>query len=54
MATIQEKNLISLIDGYIEKGGHHLNVNVFNQDMLCDAQLHPENEVPHHFRRFAK
>lgn len=42
MATIQEKNLINLIDGYINKGGHHLNINVFNQDMLQDAQAHPE------------
>ncbi len=42
MATIQEENLINLIDGYIEKGGHHLNVNVFNADILKRAQAHPE------------
>ncbi|MBQ2983820.1 MAG: autonomous glycyl radical cofactor GrcA [Candidatus Gastranaerophilales bacterium] len=42
MATIQEENLINLIDGYVEKGGHHLNVNVFNQEVLKDAQAHPE------------
>lgn len=42
MATTQEKNLIDLLDGYIEKGGHHLNVNVFNRDILLDAQAHPE------------
>ena len=40
--TIQEDNLINLLDGYVEKGGHHLNVNVFNRDMLKDAQAHPE------------
>ena len=42
MATQQEKNLIDLIDGYVEKGGHHLNVNVFNRDTLIEAQKHPE------------
>ncbi len=35
-------NLVSLIDGYVEKGGHHLNVNVFTRDTLLDAQAHPE------------
>ena len=39
---MQEENLINLIDGYVEKGGHHLNVNVFNRDTLLDAQAHPE------------
>lgn len=40
MTTIQEENLINLIDGYVEKGGHHLNVNVFNRETLIDAQKH--------------
>lgn len=40
--TNQEENLISLLDGYMEKGGHHLNVNVFNRETLMDAQAHPE------------
>ena len=40
--TQQEQNLINLLDGYVEKGGHHLNVNVFNRDTLLDAQAHPE------------
>ena len=40
--TMQEENLINLIDGYVEKGGHHLNVNVFNRETLLDAQAHPE------------
>ena len=42
MASIQEENLISLLDGYMEKGGHHLNINVFNRDMLLDAKKYPE------------
>ena len=38
----QIDNLVNLIDGYAEKGGHHLNVNVFTKDTLLDAQAHPE------------
>lgn len=41
--TQQEKNLTGLLDGYMENGGHHLNVNVFNRETLLDAQKHPEN-----------
>ena len=35
-------NLASIIDGYFSKKAQHLNVNVFNRDMLLDAQAHPE------------
>ena len=42
MSSMQEENLINLLDGYVEKGGHHLNVNVFNRETLIDAQAHPE------------
>lgn len=38
----QIDNLVELLDGYSEKGGHHLNVNVFDREMLLDAQQHPE------------
>ena len=38
----QIDNLVNLLDGYVEKGGHHLNVNVFTKDTLLDAQAHPE------------
>ena len=39
----QIENLVALLDGYTEKGGHHLNVNVFTRETLLDAQAHPEN-----------
>ncbi|WP_245851068.1 formate C-acetyltransferase [Paenibacillus herberti] len=36
------RNLVSLLDGYSTKGGHHLNINVFNREQLMDAMEHPE------------
>lgn len=42
MTTQQEENLINLLDGYAQSGGHHLNVNVFDREKLIDAQKHPE------------
>ena len=38
----QIDNLVSLLDGYIEKRGHHLNGNVCAKETLLDAQAHPE------------
>ena len=38
----QVDNLVALLDGYAAEGGHHLNVNVLEKDMLLDAQAHPE------------
>ena len=40
---IQINNLVSLLDGYFTPdGGQHLNVNVFDRDLLLDAMEHPE------------
>lgn len=36
------QNLVSILDGYAVKQGHHLNVNVFNRETLLDAMEHPE------------
>lgn len=41
-ATEQEVNLVNMLDGYMDNGGHHLNVNVFDRETLVDAQEHPE------------
>ena len=35
-------NLAAILDGYIIKKGHHLNINVFNRETLLDAMERPE------------
>ncbi|MBE5746437.1 MAG: autonomous glycyl radical cofactor GrcA [Clostridiales bacterium] len=39
----REDRLVDLIDGYMENGGHHLNVNVFDRETLIDAKENPED-----------
>ena len=31
-----------MLDGYIDAGGFHINVNVLDRDTLVDAMDHPE------------
>ncbi|MCQ2008774.1 MAG: formate C-acetyltransferase [Sporolactobacillus sp.] len=38
----REANLDAMLDGYAVKGGHHININVFNRETLIDAMDHPE------------
>ena len=38
----QVNNLVGLLDGYFIQTGHHINVNVFNRELLEDAMEHPE------------
>lgn len=35
-------NLVSLLDGYFVQHSHHVNINVFDRNLLEDAMEHPE------------
>ncbi|HHX75833.1 MAG TPA: formate C-acetyltransferase [Acholeplasmataceae bacterium] len=39
---VQVTNLVSLLDGYFNSGGYHLNVNVFNRETLKEAYDNPD------------
>jgi formate C-acetyltransferase len=41
-SSTRADNLNSILDGYFTKGGHHINVNVLDRDLLKDAMRHPE------------
>ncbi|KXG44958.1 formate acetyltransferase [Tepidibacillus decaturensis] len=38
----RNSNLVALLDGYAYQRGHHVNVNVFDRELLLDAMDHPE------------
>ena len=38
----RQRNLCTILDAHISKGGHHINVNVLNRETLLDAMDHPE------------
>jgi formate C-acetyltransferase len=40
-AEIRVSNLINMLDGYFTKGGHHINVNVLDKEILEDAMKKP-------------
>lgn len=35
-------NLVYMLDGYFSQNAHHINVNVFDRELLIDAMEHPE------------
>jgi len=39
---IKVNNLVSMLDGFFTGTGHHINVNVFDRELLEDAMEHPE------------
>ena len=42
MLEERKNTLVSVMDGYFDRGAHHLNVNVFGTEKLIDCMEHPE------------
>ncbi len=40
--TSKVNNLVTMLDGFFTQTGHHINVNVFDRQLLQDAMEHPE------------
>ena len=45
----QVETLVNVMDGYFDRGAHHLNVNVFGVEKLIDCMEHPEKEEYENF-----
>ena len=45
IADNRSKTLVTLLDGYFNSNGHHININVLNRELLEDAHIHP-NKYP--------
>ena len=41
LTAITVRNLVSILDGYFNQKAQHINVNVFNRDLLIDAMNNP-------------
>ena len=39
---LRVSNLVGMLDGFFAQEGHHINVNVFDRELLLDAMEHPE------------
>lgn len=39
---VEVENLVPILDGYFNRGGYHLNVNILNRETLIDAHHNPE------------
>ncbi len=38
----QKENLVDILDGYVGQGGYHVNINVFNRELLEQAYNNPD------------
>lgn len=39
--AVRQDNLAIMLDGYFQKNGHHINVNVLSRETLLDAMERP-------------